>query len=185
MTATIRLEKVEDLIEARKRFWLFEEKLPELITNLKREGRSVNEAGVVMISAAFQSFVEDVFLECSFKLFGRDLVGLELKKYRKTWSRWGNPNSENIILLFRRLDIDDVFSGLNIQGIEREDFIKQLNALNSVRNSIAHGNPPTHNGRPIAVNLSRLEKWKVLIDRASRAFRFHALHSSGLGMSAK
>jgi hypothetical protein len=180
MGAQIDLRKVDDLIEARERFFLFAEMHPDQIPELSREGKSVNEAGVVMLSAAFQTFVEIVLLECSFKAFGRELREKQLTSYQNTWKRWGNPNPGNIKILFRRLGIDDVFQGLAMVNLPKDTFLEQLDMLNSARNCIAHGSPIAHNKQSVTINLSVLREWRRIIDQGSRALRFCALHSSDL-----
>ncbi|WP_323784125.1 HEPN domain-containing protein [Thalassovita sp.] len=176
----INLANVDDLIEARIRFHLFEQKMTEAVPDWERDGKAIVQAGIVLLSASFQAFVEDVFLECSEKAFGKMLSGKNLKNYRETWRNWGNPNPDNIVRLFRRLGCDDVFENLSLRDPTKEDFLKTLVTLNSARNCIAHGKPTKHSGKRLDVNLAGLREWRRQIDVGSRAFRVCAMRQSGI-----
>lgn len=176
--AALNVEKVEVLIEAAMRFYLYD---PDQ-SDPKFSGHeiAINEAAVVLLSSTLQTFFEGVFVECSEKLFRRKLSGLELKDYMETWSRWGNPSPANIKRLYRRLGIPDVLQDLGENGLIKEDFRSGLDEINQVRNRIAHGNCPTINGQPVSISLSRLRGWIQISKTGSKNFRFHALYCCGL-----
>lgn len=112
----LSLTLVDELIAARRNLHGGARGAPRRLVDGNHEGRALNRACVVMLSSTMQAYVGDVFIECSEKAFGRVLTDAEHKAYSKTWSRWGNPSDENIIGLFRRLGIHDVFDGLSWQG---------------------------------------------------------------------
>lgn len=139
-----------------------------------REGLALNKACIVLLSAALQSYVEDVFLECSFKAFGRTLVNDELKNYRATWSRWGNPNPNNITTLFRRLGVDDVLEGLKWQKQSTLQLKNTLDAINQVRNCIAHGSDIKVDKKDFPLHLARIRRWRNTCDQFGARFGDHA-----------
>lgn len=178
----IQLAKVDDLIEARIRFHLLEKADPSKVKATQEQGKSIIEAAVVMLSAALQAFFEDVFLESSIKCFGRPLNSEEMQKYRKTFERWGNPNADNVVRLFGRLAVADVFEGLNANlGGKGTNPRTMLDELNSARNCIAHGKPIAHRQKPMNLNLDKLRAWRTDAELLAKAFRFHAIHCCGLG----
>lgn len=84
----IDLNSVDELIAARKELHGGERGAPLALTDGGHEGAALNRACVVMLSAALQAHVGEVFSSCSNKAFGRVLADDELKAYRGTWSRW-------------------------------------------------------------------------------------------------
>ena len=109
----LSLTLVDELIAARRNLHGGDRGAPRRLEDGSHEGRALNQACVVMLSASLQAFVGDVFLACSEKAFGRELQNDERNAYISTWSRWGNPSDKNIIVLFRRLGVHDVFDELS------------------------------------------------------------------------
>ncbi|MEM1396279.1 MAG: hypothetical protein AAGH38_02380 [Pseudomonadota bacterium] len=92
-----------------------------------------------------------------------------------TWSRWGNPSGDNIIKLFQRLGIHDVFDGLSWQGQASQTLKSNLDTINQVRNRIAHGQPITVDGEPYALRLSGIVRWRNIAEQFGQGFGPHAL----------
>ncbi len=128
-----------------------------------------------MLSSTLQAYVGDVFLACSEKAFGRVLSDDERKGYVATWSRWGNPSDQNIITLFRRLGVHDVFDGLSWQGQATDTLKLNLNRINQVRNRIAHGAEITIDGEPFALRLTNITRWRNIANTFGAYFEAHAL----------
>jgi hypothetical protein len=128
-----------------------------------------------MLSSALQAFVGDVFLACSQKAFGRALTADETKAYNATWNRWGNPSDTNIVALFLRLGVTDIFDGLSWQGQSTKALKANLDTINQVRNRIAHGQPIQVNGDPYALRLSGITRWRNIAEQFGTRFEAHAL----------
>jgi len=128
-----------------------------------------------MLSSSLQAFVGDVFLTCSERAFGRVLNADERKAYTDTWSRWGNPSDENILRLFRRLGVHDVFDGLSWQGQATDTLKSNFNRINQVRNRIAHGAEITVDGQPYALRLGSITRWRDIANTFGDFFEAHAL----------
>lgn len=173
-------QKVRALIEARIRFELFEKQNGATDPKYIGQAGAITEAGVVLLSASLQTFVEEVFLECSEKLFGRQLEGIELKTYKESWKRWGNPSPKHIRRLFRRLGVIDVLSDLGDNRLITPEFLKTLDQLNQVRNDIAHGEKIKVDGTHFSLGLSKLQSWLKIVEDGAKNFRFNALHCCGL-----
>jgi hypothetical protein len=147
---------------------------PAKLGDGSREGLALNKACVVLLSAALQSYVEDVFLICSFKAFGRTLIDDELKNYQATWSRWGNPNPGNITTLFRRLGVDDILAGLSWQKQSTAQVKNTLDAINQVRNCIAHGSDIKVNKKDFPLHLAHIRRWRNSCEQFGARFDDHA-----------
>ncbi|WP_152559468.1 HEPN domain-containing protein [Paenirhodobacter enshiensis] len=166
---------VDEIIKVREDLHGGKPGAPQKMADGSYEGRALNRACVVMLTSAMQAYVGEVFLECSEKAFGRVLSDTDLKDYRQTWSRWGNPSDANIIGLFRRLGIQDVFDGLSWQGQSTETLKTTLNTMNQVRNKIAHGQDIQVNGKHFSLTLSQVRRWRQICKTFSKKFGDHAL----------
>ena len=166
---------VDELIAARRNLHGGNAGAPQRLVDGQHEGSALNRACVVMLSSALQAFVGDVFLACSQKAFGRVLSPDELKAYGATWNRWGNPSDKNIITLFLRLGVSDVFDGLSWQGQSTRALKANLDTINQVRNRIAHGQPIQVNGDPYALRLSGIARWRNIGEQFGNRFEAHAM----------
>ncbi len=171
----INLTALNEVIAARKDLHGGTVGAPVKLEDGSKQGLALNKACVVLLSSTLQAFVEEVFLDCSNKAFGKNLAGDELKNYRATWSRWGNPSDKNITALFRRLGVDDVFTGLSWQGQGTPALKKNLDRINQVRNKIAHGSAITVDGSPFPLHLYQIEKWRNIADTFGGKFPGHAM----------
>ena len=172
--ANLSLYALDEVISARRSLHGGTRGAPVKLTNGSREGDALNRACVVLLSSSLQSYVQDVFLDCSFRAFGRDLQGSALKNYKNTWSRWGNPNPSNIIILFRRLGIDDVFDGLSWQGQATPTLKENFDRINQIRNSIAHGGEIRVNNEPYSLQLNNITRWRNIAEQFGVRFETHA-----------
>lgn len=171
----MNLTSIDELINARRELHGGERGAPIKLKDGSREGAAINRACVVLLSATLQAYVSDVFLSCSNKAFGRDLEGQELKNYCATWSRWGNASPDNIVSLFRRLGVDDIFAGLSWGGQPTDKLKDNLDAINQVRNRIAHGGKITVNGANFSLTLNKIQRWRQISETFGQKFGPHAL----------
>lgn len=171
----LELGLVDELIVARRNLHGGGRGAPRRLEDGNLEGRALNRACVVMLTSTLQAYIGDVFLACSEKAFGRQLTEDERTDYAKTWSRWGNPSDENIIALFRRLGINDVFNGLSWQGQSTTALKKKLKTINQVRNKIAHGQDILVDGQPYALTLNSIRGWRRVMQTFGERFEGHAL----------
>lgn len=175
MLATLSLTAVDELIAARKGLHGGAQGAPRVLRDGSREGRAINQACVLMLSATLQSYVEDVFIECSEKAFSRQLQSSDLEKFRNSWKMWGNPSADNVTSLFNRLGVADVFEGLSWQRQSTQSLKTNLNTINQVRNRIAHAQEIRVDNRPYALRLSGITRWRNTIEQFGKRFSKHAL----------
>lgn len=171
----LSLALVDELIAARRDLHGGNPGAPRRLVDGSHEGRALNRACVVMLASSLQAYVGEVFIACSEKAFGRALNQNERKAYVATWSRWGNPSDENIITLFRRLGVHDVFDGLSWQGQATDTLKSNLDRINQVRNRIAHGAEITVDGQPYALRLNNITRWRDIANTFGERFEAHAL----------
>lgn len=166
---------VDELLAARRNLHGGNAGAPRRLVDGQHEGSALNRACVVMLSSALQAFVGDVFLACSQKAFGRAMTAAEVKSYSATWNRWGNPSDQNIVALFLRLGVTDVFDGLSWQGQSTAALKKNLDIVNQVRNRIAHGQAIQVDGNPYALRLSGITRWRNIAEQFGNRFEAHAM----------
>ncbi|MEQ6202140.1 HEPN domain-containing protein [Sulfitobacter sp. HNIBRBA2951] len=167
------LTELDEVISARKALHGGGVGAPVRLSDGSHQGAALNKASVVLLSAVLQAFVEEVFWDCSRHLFGT-FNPSQSKNYRESWSTWGNPNPKNITRLFRRIGVDDIFEGLSWRGQSTIQFKNNLNQINEVRNTIAHGAPIIIDGKPFNLTLSKIESWRALSITFGQKFPDHA-----------
>ncbi len=163
----IDLGPVDELIRVRRQQHGGGRGAPPIVGGA-RVGAALNKSCVLMLSALFQGYVEDVFLFASKRLFSNLKTDDNVKKYRNTFFRWGNPSGENVTNLFRRLGVIDVFDGLSWQGTNTSTVKKKLDEINESRNKIAHGQEP-----PQAVSLAQVRKLRDFVEQFGNCFGPH------------
>ncbi|MGJ8595074.1 HEPN domain-containing protein [Sulfitobacter sp.] len=174
--AVLNLVPLDELIHARRTLHGGTKGAPIKLIDGTREGDAINRACIVALSGALQNYVEQVFTECSNGSFRRLVwVPAEEERYKVTWKNWGNPNSDNIDRLFRRLGIDSVLAGLSWRKQTNETWRANLNRINHVRNCIAHGSPLTVSKRPYSLTFSTIIKWRNSSEQFGLRFHGHAI----------
>lgn len=167
--ANLTLSAVDEMILLRKG----KPGKPVLFADGSAEGEAIIRSTVVMLSASLQVFIEDVFTETSIKALGEFDSEEALDRYRSTWKRWGNPSADNITNLFRRLGIDDVLEGLSWTGQGTKALKKNLNEINQIRNSVAHGGPLKLNGQRFDLGTNQNERWRNVARTFGEKFPRH------------
>jgi len=123
-----------------------------------------------MLSALLQGYIEDVFVYASKRLFKNLRTDENVKQYRSTFFRWGNPNGGNVTSLFRRLGIIDVFDGLTWQKTNSNTVKTKLERINELRNKIAHGQP-----LPQDVSLAQVTNLRNFAEQFGARFGRHVI----------
>ncbi|MEL7300872.1 MAG: HEPN domain-containing protein [Pseudomonadota bacterium] len=130
------------------------------ISNGARVGSSLLRASTTLISAALQTAVEDTFqaaIREEFDHFSDDEYG---KYWEASEKSWGNPNPHNIRNLFFRIGYSDVLDGLSWQKCNNASVVATLDAINQIRNRVAHGQPLTVNGQPFRLTRPTVNRWR-------------------------
>ena len=170
--ATIDLHFVDELIALRQAQHGGGRGAP-LIQGGFRIGASANRGCIVILSALLQAYIEDVFQETAKRCFPAlannpvafDSYWQQLKK------GWGNPSDVNIVRLFLKLGVPDVFAGLSWQGTQNAALRKKLDVLNQVRNRIAHGAATlTVDGTPYSLTLAKVVVFRNTVQSLASRF---------------
>ncbi len=175
MPIILDLHYVDELIDVRREQHGGGRGAPIMVDGY-REGESINRSCIVMLSALLQGFVEDVFIECSKQVLPRLATDQAVEKYRKTFRRWGNPNPNNIRALFGRIGIVDVLDGIRWRNCANATVLSKLDAINQIRNSIAHGRLEiTVNGQPSRLSLIVVSNYRNFAEAFGNRFEQHAI----------
>jgi hypothetical protein len=164
----LNLDAVDELISVRAQQHGGKPGAPKKV-NGERVGSALNKSCILMLSALLQGYVEDVFVYASWRLFQKTLKDDETRRrYRTTFYRWGNPNSDNVKRLFFRLGIEDVFDGLTWQKTQPKAIRAKLDEINELRNKIAHGQ-----SLPEAVSLNQVKRLRNFVEQFGGRFGSH------------
>ncbi|MEX2211118.1 MAG: HEPN domain-containing protein [Gaiellaceae bacterium] len=122
-------------------------------------GAAVTRAGVVLLVAATEAFIEDLFAEAAHKMWPGDR---RLKDYLETIvtgdRAFANPSVKKTNDLFFGLGMPWVLDSIRWQKRTNKSFKESLTLLIKRRNQIAHGSKP----RP-SVQLRQLRAWHRMI----------------------
>lgn len=155
---TIRLKDVDELISAHVALTGGGRGRPQ-----KRQGAAIARAGVVLLSAATEAFVEDLFEEAA-KIIFVEMPPNDLDRlFKNTSKKLNNADVHKTELLYFNLGMPWALLDLAWKKFTNQTLRKDLNKLIETRGGIAHG-------RPIAVNLNTLKRWKNMIEMFAPKF---------------
>lgn len=147
-----RLRDVEELMSAR-------EKVVGTSRGRKWTGGAIVRAGVVMLCAAAEAFVKDLFDEAAGLIF--NMQDEEFKEFRRhTNKRFANIQPFYIDMLYFNLGLPFVLKDIKWQNCSNTELCNKLKKLVDARNKIAHG-------RSVKVQLASLKSWQTMISRLS------------------
>lgn len=126
----------------------------------KRQGAAAIRGSVLLLAAAFESYVEDVFDLGIDKLFSEPRPNRNKQLKKNTSGTFSNANVFKVNMLFFNIGIPWIMYNpkLHWQKFTNKSVETTLNALILARNHIAHGKPYTVR-KPTAL------KWRNFIER--------------------
>jgi hypothetical protein len=107
---------------------------------------ALNRAGIVLLTAHLEGYIEDLFEEASSVVASRvfDTTHYDVKVFvTQATAPFRNPSPQNIKDLFARLGLPDVLAAIRWGTLSNDDIRKRLNELVQLRNKIAHGQRPS------------------------------------------
>lgn len=155
----LRLQDIDEIYEAHKSITGGGRGRPA-----ERRGAALTRAGTVLLAAALEAFVKDLFEEAASYIL-RESSEEERKalfdQAKKNVS--GNPSIHSINMFYFHLGIPWVCNDIHWRNCTNETFQHKINQLIDKRNNVAHGHS-TH------LNLNMLIGWKNTVDRFSEYF---------------
>lgn len=147
-----RLNDVDHLISAHER--LTGRRRAKPTTQQQQEGAAITRAGIVLLCAAIEGFIEDIFEEVANSIApASHTTRLENELFKPTTRKLNTPNSFNTNMLFANLGIWWLLDEVRWQKFSPEDVRKWLAKVIETRGQIAHGKQPR-------VNLVTLRSWR-------------------------
>lgn len=107
---------------------------------------ALNRAGIVLLTAHLEGYIEDLFEEASSVIASRvfDTTHYDVKAFvTQATASFRNPRPQNIKDLFARLGLPDVLALIKWGTLTNVDVRKRLGDLVQLRNEIAHGQRPS------------------------------------------
>ena len=168
--AHIQLIYVDRLLQIRRELHGGNRGAPPIEDGVRR-GEELNKACIIMLSAALQAYVEDVFMDISCEIIGINEDKREI--YKKSWERWGNPSPSNIISLFRRIGIENVLHGLSWRSMSNKSLKENLDKINVIRNQIAHGRRLRYKNNIFNLHSNQVTRWRNICQNFGERFEYH------------
>jgi hypothetical protein len=105
----------------------------------QRQGAAITRAGVVLLSAATEAFVEDLFEEAARLVFnGMPAANID-KLFKNTSKRLNNADVHKTEMLYFDLGLLWAIRGISWRKFTNDTLRADLNKLIEARNGIAHG----------------------------------------------
>lgn len=122
-----------------------------------RQGAAISRAGIVLLSAATEAYVEDLFEEAAALIFAAMPAEDRERLYKNTSRKLNNADVHKTELLFFNIGMPWCFGGIAWKKFPNQTVRKEINKLIETRGGIAHG-------RPIEVRLQMLKRWKNMVE---------------------
>lgn len=123
---------------------------------VKRRGAAITRSGVVLLTAAMEAFVEDLFEDASEQVFAALSAAERKELFKETSQRLHNADVRKTNLLFFNLGAPWILNQVRWQKCSNDQFKSRLTRLVEVRNQIAHGKQPP-------IQLQQLRGWKRMV----------------------
>jgi len=117
-----------------------------------RQGAAITRAGIVLLAAAMEAYVEDLFEEAVPLLWPKASTVDVKALFQDTSRRLNNADVRKTELLYFNLGMPWALSGIRWQKFSNPTFKSALNQLVETRNQIAHGRQPR-------ARLQQLRRW--------------------------
>jgi len=138
-----------------------------------RQGAAVTKAAIVLLTAIFEAFVEDIFERATVDIFP-NLANAERRDFlRATSGRLNSVSVKNVNFLYAQVGYPFILDDLSWRGFSNANLKTSIDAMVAARNKIAHGGVPN-------VTLSSLRRWKNMVGAFSQRFEDLVLdHAEG------
>lgn len=123
---------------------------------IARRGAALTRAGVVLLAAATEGFVEDLFKEAAALLWPTRPPAQMNAYLAATAGRFANANAEATEILLSSLGLPWALDTISWRRFTNSSFRSSLNRLIQSRNEIAHGQRPT-------LQLRQLRAWRNMV----------------------
>jgi hypothetical protein len=154
----LRLNDVQEIFEAHKSLTGGGRGRPA-----ERQGAALTRAGIVLLAAALEAFVEDLFEETALFIMTENTEEERQYLFKHTSRAFGNANVFKINMLYFNLGIPWVLNDIRWQKCSNKVFRSKLDKLINARNSVAHGHP-------VKLQLNMLWSWKNTVEKFSERF---------------
>lgn len=130
-----------------------------------RQGAAVTRAGILMLVACLEAYVEDLFEEAAPLVFaGRPAAQVvELINDKVRGHKFANPSVYQTNNLFSALGAAWILDDVKWPKFSNASFISSLGRLITARNHIAHGHKPRHSFRQV-----QLTAWITMVEGYSK-----------------
>ena len=107
------------------------------------QGAAIVRAGVVLLAAAFEQYVEAVFEEAFPLMYPGASPAEQQQFYKQTTERFNNADTQKVNFLFFNLGCPWIIANIRWRKYPSVQVAKHLSWIIATRNSIAHGKQPS------------------------------------------
>jgi HEPN superfamily RiboL-PSP-like protein len=131
----------------------------------RTHGPAVTRAGFMLLYAALEAFVEELYEEAGNLIFSSLPAADRKALYDQTSEKLNTANVHKTNLLYFNLGIPWLLRDIRWQKFSNATFQAWLNRLVEVRGQIAHGRMPHLSFSQLSANRARLAKYAEVLER--------------------
>ena len=97
----------------------------------EKQGAAITKAGIIMLTAVFEAFIEDVFERAAKDIFVAELDSAQKRKdfFRDTSQRLNSANVKNINFLYAQIGYPFILNDLSWKGFDNANLRTSLDAM--------------------------------------------------------
>ncbi len=129
----------------------------------QRQGQAITRSAVVLLSAATEQFLEDLFEEAAPLVYPTATQDELDRLFGATTKRLNHPSLHKVTVMYFSIGMNHPFHAIRWRKMPNDRFRRKYNDLLETRGQIAHGRRPT-------VRLATLRSWTTTIEKFAERF---------------
>ncbi|MDJ0949944.1 MAG: hypothetical protein QNJ94_13585 [Alphaproteobacteria bacterium] len=123
----------------------------------RRQGQAITRSGVVVLCAAMEQYLEDLFKEAAPLIYPTATADELERLFSATADKLNHPSLHAVTVMYFSIGMNHPFSKIRWPKMPNPDFQRTYNKFLETRGQIAHGRQPT-------VRLATLRSWKTMVE---------------------
>lgn len=126
----------------------------------QRQGQATTRAGVVLLCAAMEQFLEDLFEEAAPLIYPTATQAELDRLFQGTTRRLNHPGLHQVTVMYFSIGMNHPFNTISWRKMNNASFRNKYDDFLQMRGRIAHGRRPN-------VRLQTLRLWKSMVEQLS------------------
>ena len=176
-------QEINDLLEIHMKMDEADGREPSATGRRPRQVQVLHRAAIIMITACWQAYLEDLFREASNKLLSHENAYQDiLKSYvDEKLHYFHNPLSDKVNRLFKCLGLENLSRHWTWKAMSHNNAMEKLDKYVSIRHEIAHGGESNDSKPDKSVVKDYLNHVERLVEKTEEAVKNHVEQTNQVG----